>query len=134
MDKITLMISSVGKGLEAERDAIQKAFQHNELVELQGVAPYNSNSFASSSSLETIKIAEDCDLYILVLTEIFGFELEDGKSATEVEFDAAFRKDPTKVLVFLKDFGDVKIDEKQKAFIDKVSNYYTGYWRSTFKY
>lgn len=133
MDKISVMISSVGRGLTSERDAIKQAFTDNEFIELVGVHPFNTNSVASSSSLETINIAQTCDLYILILSKDFGFKLSDGKSATEVEFDAAFKSDPTKVLVFLKEEEGLP-DPEQKVFINRVTNYSSGNWRSTFKY
>jgi len=133
MDKISVMISSVSRGLVPERDAIKQAFADNSFIELMGVDPYNISSVASSSSLETINIARSCDLYILILSKDFGFKLTDGKSATEVEFDAAFKSDPTKVLVFLKE-EEVPAEPEQKVFIERVTNYYSGNWRSSFKY
>ena len=50
-----------------------------------------------------------------------------------LEYDAAIKSDPTKVLVFLKD-TDEEIEEKQKIFIDRVSDYYNGYFRTSFQY
>ncbi|POY36442.1 hypothetical protein C3K47_11915 [Solitalea longa] len=136
MEKINVMISSVGRGLAAERDAIKELFSKNDLIELQGVDPVNDLSFSSSSSLKTIEIAKNCDLYILILSKDFGSKLPDGKSATEVEFDAAFRDDPTKILVFLKNeaVNEEEKDLDQEAFIKKVCDYYKGYWRVTFNY
>lgn len=132
MDKIKLMISSRVNGLEGERDVISKLFENHPMIELIGAVPYATASRSNSSANETVKMARECDLYILILGSEFGMELPNGKSATEVEYDAAFRQDPTKILVFLKD-EEIK-SEKQKAFIDRVCNYYSGYWRTTFKY
>lgn len=132
IDKIKVMISSKVKGLEAERDAVESVFAGNPMIKLIGAEPYSSGSRSTSSALETIKMAKECDLYILIIGAEFGMELPNGKSATEVEFDAAFRSDPTKILVFLKE-GEVP-EEKQKKFIDRVCNYYSGYWRTTFRY
>lgn len=132
MDKIKVMISSKVEGLEAERDVIKKLFDNHPMIELIGAVPYASTSHATSSAVETVQMARECDLYILILGSEFGMELPNGKSATEVEFDAAFRQDPTKILVFLKE-EEIK-NEKQKAFIERVCNYYSGYWRATFKF
>lgn len=68
-----------------------------------------------------------------VLGHRFGEELPSGKSATEIEFDAAFRDDPTKILVFKKK-SDEPIEDKQQKFIGRISNYYHGYWRTTFEH
>lgn len=132
MDKIKVMISSKVNGMEAERDVILKLFENNPIFELMGAAPYTSESQAMSSALETSKIATECDLYILLLGKEFGMKTSDGRSATEIEYDAAYRQNPTKILVFKKD--EKITDSKQKAFVDRVCNYYSGYWRTTFKY
>lgn len=132
MDKIKVMISSKVVGLEAERDAIEKMFDNHPMIELIGATPFASTSHASSSAVKTVQMARECDLYILILGPEFGMKLDSGKSATEVEFDAAFHQDPTKILVFLKE-EKIK-DKRQKDFIDRVCNYYGGYWRTTFKY
>lgn len=135
MNKIKIMISSTVLDLEGERDAVKSAFNNIEFVDLIGVDPVNEISLAGSSKTLTTSMARNCDLYILVLGKEFGYELNTGKSATETEFDAAFRVDPTKILVFKKEFEDtISIEPKQQKFINKVCDYYNGYWRTIFKY
>jgi hypothetical protein len=129
--KINIMISSVVNGLEAERNAIKERFTDIQFVELIGARPYNSTAHSASSAHATIEMARTCDLYVLILSEKYGMEILGGQSATEAEFDAAVKGDPTKIMVFLKETTD-KIEEKQKEFIEKVSNYYSGYFRSSF--
>ena len=133
MDRIKVMISSTVKDLSAERDAILTTFGNNPLFELMGATPFIGSSAASSSALKTVELAKECDLYVLVLGSKYGYELDDGRSATEVEFDTAIHQDPTKVLVFLKK-SDKKVEAKQKKFIERVSEYYSGYWRIEFEY
>lgn len=133
MDKIKIMVSSRVEELAAERDAILGLYQNHPMIEIVGAAPYASSSASSSSALETQRLARECDLYILLLGKSFGFEYTDGRSATEIEYDAAYKDDPTKILVFLKETEE-EPDEKQAAFIKKVCDYYNGYWRTTFKY
>lgn len=132
MDKIKVMISSKVYGMEEERNILSKLYENNPIFELVGAAPYTAASQAMSSALETSKIARECDLYILILGKDFGMETSDGRSATEIEFDAAYRQDPTKILVFLKD--EEISNDSQKAFVKRVCDYYRGYWRSTYKY
>lgn len=135
MDKLKVMVSSVVTNLEAERDALLHLFQSEKysFVELIGANPYDSASIAGSSGNATVRFARECDLYILILGKDYGMETLEGKSATEVEYDAAIKSDPTKVLVFLKNTTQT-IDEKQQLFIKRVSDYDNGYFRSSFQY
>lgn len=135
MEKIKIMISSTVVDLEGERDAVKDAFKDIEFVELLGVDPVNTASLAGNARSLTKSMANECDLYLLIIGKEFGLELPSGKSATEIEFDAAFRNDPTKILVFKKEFdSSINIDKRQQKFIDKVCDYYSGYWRCSFKY
>lgn len=133
MEMIKVMISSTVKDLIGERDAIKKAFDEISFVDLIGADPLNETAYSSNSRTITTKLARDCDLYILILGNRFGIDVGNGKSATEVEFDSAFRDDPTKVLIFQKESRE-ETEEKQKKFIEKVSNYYSGYWRTSFEH
>lgn len=134
MNKIDIMLSSTIRDLTAERDALRKVFSDVPFVNLIGADPLNDAAFASNANSVTISMAKNCELYILILGDRFGYKLADGRSATEIEFDAAFEADPTKILVFKKKFsGEIK-DRKQKAFIKRVSNYYSGYWITSFEY
>lgn len=133
MEKIKVMISSTVSDLEAERDAAQKVFKEIPLVELVGADPLNNTAFSGNSRFVTAGMAKECDLYILILGNRFGYDVGNGKSATEIEFDMALRDDPTKILVFKKDYSEDP-ELKQKIFIDKVSSYYNGYWRTSFKH
>ena len=59
MEKIKIMVSSKVVGLEAERDAIAHVFKDNRMIELIGANPFADESRASSSAVETIKMARD---------------------------------------------------------------------------
>ena len=71
-------------------------------------------------------MAVDCHLYILLLGRRYGYESKGGKSATEEEFDSAYEANPTKILVLLK--NSARYEKRQKEFIERVSDYYSGYW------
>lgn len=131
--KINIMISSVIDGLEAERDAIKECFIDNPLVKLIGARPFNNTAHSASSAHATIEMAKTCDLYVLILSERYGTEILGDQSATEAEFNAAVKHDPTKIMVFQRENDNI-IEEKQKKFIHKVSDYYSGYFRPSFKY
>lgn len=133
MDKLKIMISSTIEDLEAERDAVEKVFRkYDNIVELIGAGNLNNIAQSSSSHYQTLEFAENCDLYILILGSRYGFELPNKKSATEIEYDKALIDDPTKILIFKKSIDN--IEEKQKSFINKVSDYSNGYWRTPFNY
>lgn len=131
MENIKVMVSSTVKDLLDERDAIMKTFKEISFVKLVGAEPLNDTPIAGNPRVVTTEMARTCDLYILILGNRFGEDVGNGKSATEVEFDAAMRDDPTKILVFKKESHDSP-EERQKNFIDKVCNYYNGYWRTSF--
>jgi Domain of unknown function (DUF4062) len=72
----------------------------------------------------------DADAYLLLLGERYGEPLPDtGLAPTEEEFAAA-RASDIPILVFLK--RGVAPDDRQKAFIDRVSNYVDGRFRRGF--
>lgn len=140
MNKIKIMVSSTVTDLLSERNAIVTELEQIPFIELVGAQPINNASVASNSFAHTTGLAKNCDLFILILGKKFGWETLSGKSATEVEFDQAYKHDPTKVLIFQKEFPNIpsvkspEIDnEKQFNFTERVTGYNSGYWRTTFK-
>jgi len=123
---ITIMISSTVKDLLPDRYAILSAFDAISFVQIIGTEPIRTLSYTASPYLATIEMAQNCGLFILILGGKYGYSIKDGKSATEIEFDSAYKVDPTKILVFQKD--GVKAVPKQHKLITKISNYYKGYW------
>lgn len=109
---ITVMISSTVSDLLDDRDAIVKVLEPFPFIHAVGAAPLKSLSYTKSPYTTTIEIAASCDLFLLLLGGRYGFGVKDGKSATEVEFDAAYKADPTKILVFQKE--GVKVAPKQR--------------------
>jgi Domain of unknown function (DUF4062) len=129
---ITVMISSTVSDLLEDRDAIVKVFEPFSFIQTVGAAPIKGLSYTRSPYTATIEMAASCDLFLLLLGGRYGFGVKDGKSATEVEFDAAYNADPTKILVFQKE--GVKVAPKQRKFIKSVNNYYNGYCITTYTY
>lgn len=125
------MLSSTIADLVQERLSIQASLLPLGLFEVEGVAPGGSTPSGAGSPLtRTADLAADCDVYLLVLGARYGFETTLGKSATELEFDAAYRDDPTKVLVMQK--AAVTPEARQQEFISRVLDYHKGYLVSTF--
>ncbi len=132
-DKIKIMISSTIKDLIADRDAVKKCFDNQyPFVELIGAEPVDNGTTSGSPFIKTLDMANDCHFFILLLGDRYGYEIREGTSATEAEFDAAYRSDPTKILIFKK-IGN-EPDVKQKQFINKVGDYYKGFWVTNYQY
>ncbi|MGC0211979.1 DUF4062 domain-containing protein [Streptomyces levis] len=125
------MLSSTVRDLLNDRRIALEALESTNLVRGLGVVPVKQASRGASSLLATLSLAEDCHLYVLLMGGRYGFVTERGKSATELEYDAAYRTDPTKVLVFVKSTKNIEAEQQQ--FIDRVSDYHKGYYTSTYR-
>ncbi|MEO1818891.1 DUF4062 domain-containing protein [Pseudomonas sp.] len=130
-EKITLMLSSTIADMPADRDAVVKLFEKYPFVEVVGAKPIQK-SYSANPYSNTLDMAESCDFYVLLLGARYGCEIRPGLSATEAEFDRAYRSNPTKILVFKN--NSISPEEKQKIFIEKVGDYYKGYWISDYGY
>jgi hypothetical protein len=128
---IQVMLSSTVKDLYDDRVAVQTSLQSIGISAMVGVTPIVGPSHSASPFLATVDMAAECALYILILGRRYGFVSADGKSATELEFDAAYKSDPTKILVFRKSV--TRIEREQARFIQKVSDYYKGYFISAYR-
>lgn len=122
-----VFISSVRRGLEGERDALPG------LIAALGHEPKRFEDYTAQpvpSRQACLDGVRDGDVYLLVLGGIYGDPLPDtGLSPTEEEFVAA-RARGIPILVFLKRGGSP--DDKQEAFIAKVSGYVDGRFRKGF--
>ncbi len=97
--KIKVMLSSTVKDLSAERDAVMASLGKLDFVQLIGAEPFNEAAVPQSPFMATRQMAEDCNLYMLILGGRYGWQPpSQQRSATEIEFDSAFRQDPTKVV------------------------------------
>jgi Domain of unknown function (DUF4062) len=123
---IEVMVSSTVNDLLRDRDAIVNSIGSVGVTRFIGIEPIKGPSYGSSGYSATMEMAERCHLYVLVLGGRYGYVSNRGKSATELEFDAAYREDPTKILVFRKELTSV--DARQAEFIARVSDYHKGYY------
>jgi len=125
-DDVKVFISSVRRGLEAERDALPG------LIAALGHDPKrfeDYNALGVPSRQACLDGVRDAHVYLLVLGDIYGDPLPDtGLAPTEEEFVAA-RARGIPILVFLKRGPP---DDKQQAFIAKVSGYVDGRFRKGF--
>lgn len=117
--------------MPADRDAVLKLFEKYPFVEIVGAKPVQK-SYSANPYTNTLDMAESCDFYILLLGARYGYEIRPGVSATEAEFDRAYQSNPTKILVFKNSSNQPEL--KQDVFINKVGDYYKGYWVSEYEY
>lgn len=122
-----VFISSVRRGLEAERDALPG------LIKALGHEPKRFEDYSAQpvpSRQACLDGVQDADAYALMLGDTYGDPLPDtGLAPTEEEFVAA-RTRGIPILVFLKRGGTP--DAVQQAFIARVSGYVDGRFRKGF--
>ncbi len=128
---IEAMISSTVRDLLPDRQALLDAFERVPFVNVTGAEPVDEPPRASSPYAATIEMADRCHVYFLVMGRRYGYEAREGKSATELEFDAAYAADPTKILVFQKRVRSY--ETKQKDLIRKIGDYHHGYWVTKYR-
>lgn len=127
---LDVMISSTVKDMLPDREAIDSALLEIPFVRTVGAKPVKQSPVAGSPYAVTTDMAASCHLYILLLGGRYGDAQEGHKSPTELEFDAAYQDDPTKILVFKKRVR--RTQKLQYEFIERVGNYYSGSWFTSY--
>lgn len=125
-EKLSILVSSTVRDLLPDRSALCDALAATERFELLGVMPIAGPSSSESSHLATIRMATTCNIYLLLLGGRYGSVTDLAISATEAEYEAAYRSDPTKIIVFRKLVG--RVEARQKRFIARATNYNSGYF------
>lgn len=122
-----IFISSVRRGLEAERDALPG------LISALGHEPKQFEKYGAQpvpSRQACLDGVQDADAYLLMLGDIYGDPLPDtGLAPTEEEFVAA-RTRGIPILVFLK--RGAVAEDRQRDFVARVSGYVDGRFRRGF--
>ncbi len=109
----TIFISST-INMRQYRDAIEK------VITSKNFAAIRSETFNSPDSLrKSRESAKDCTYFVAILGDRYGEEI-DGKSFCEHEFDAAYSKDPQKIIVYISEGNIDQWDDKQKKFANKI--------------
>ena len=120
-----VFISSVRRGLEAERDHLPV------LLKVAGYEPVVFEQFTAQtvpSRDAVIAAVENADVAILLLGSIYGEPLSDsGVATTEEEFLVA-KRNGTPLLVFRK--ANINPEPRQQEFISRVGDYVQGrFWK-----
>lgn len=121
-----VFVSSVVGGMEAYRDAAKQA------ITLMDHAPIMCEAFSArpySSEKACIHEVEQCDVYVLILGSVYGYETPEGISVTQAEFEAA-KATGKSILAFIQ---QTPVDDaRQQAFIAEVEAYQAGVFRAGF--
>lgn len=125
MSDLTVMISSTQIDLQPERDEVERAIRS---LHLQALRAETLGSRSGPSRQVCLDMARDCDLYVLILGERYGWvDAQTDKSVTELEFEQARRSDETKILIYRK--SDISPEPRQAEFIGRVEDFDEGYFR-----
>jgi hypothetical protein len=124
---VKVMISSVRRGLEPERDALPG------LILALGHQPVRFEDFSAQphpSREACLRAVNESDVYLLLLGPHYGHVFpETGQSPTHDEFVAAQTKGIPRIV--LKKTG-VGFDADQEQFVKLVGDYGTGVFYDTF--
>jgi nucleoside 2-deoxyribosyltransferase len=122
-----VFVSSVRRGLEAERDAVPG------LILALGHEPVTFEDFTAldlPSREACLRAVASADAYLLMLGQFYGDPLPDtGASPTEEESNAA-RARGIPVLAFRK--RGVAMEPAQAEFVGRVEDYVSGRFRASF--
>jgi predicted HTH transcriptional regulator len=122
-----IFISSVQKELAAERRAVKDFITHDRLL-----SRFISDVFlfedipAGDRKPDDIYLGEveQCDIYIAILGNKYGWKNEDGKSPTELEFEHA-TKTHRERLVFVKGNDDKAREPKMAKLVSRAGRQVT---------
>lgn len=121
MKKIRVFISSVQKEFTEERKALFDYLTSDALLGRFFEPFIFENHSAASHSATTVYLSEveQCDIYLGLFGNSYGYEDSEGISPTEREFDKASQLHKTR-LIFLSNQGTSVIHPKEQALIRKA--------------
>jgi len=125
MSKPMVFVSSTIKDMRTARSIIKKLFVDDYHYDV--IISEDEGSKVRSSLAQCKKWARDCDIFIAVMGENYGFIPKKlGISVSEMEFTEAYKSNPEKILVYI---SAGKKDGKQSQFIKRVGDFNDGYFR-----
>ncbi|TEU18855.1 MAG: DUF4062 domain-containing protein [Anaerolineales bacterium] len=124
LQRLRIFISSTVVDLQSERDAVEQAIAE---LHLEAVRSEKVGSQSISPREACCIMAQECDVYLGILGGRYGFELQEGRSATEFEFDTACETGKP-ILLYRKQVPEEDLDPGQNAFIERIDDFDTGYY------
>jgi len=126
---LKVMISSTVQDLGPEREAADRAITGLKL------ARFRAETFGSLPHPPEVicaLLAEQCDIFVLIIGERYGYEIESRKiSVVEFEYEVARAQDRGKILVYIKE--GVTREPRLEAFVRRLEDFESGHFRTLFK-
>ena len=122
--KLRIFISSVQKEFAEERRLLKRYIAKNPAYRrLFDTFVFEEDVVAADRRTDEVYLDElrQCDVYIGLVGNEYGFEDSEGVSPTEREYDEATRLGLTR-LVFVLEKGGIKRHPKEAAFLKKISS------------
>lgn len=134
MEKLKIFISGTQDDMLPERDAVDRAVEATKLS--TGVRAETTASQPQPPRAWIEQQIHECDIYIGVYSHRYGWVIPDENvSATEFEFNLASKLGKP-VLVWIRKLQEeenAKLNfDRQKQFLNRVSDFSTGYLRQEF--
>lgn len=124
---LKVMVSSTVEDLGPERKAANSAIRALDLIDIRAEA---FGPVSHPPKAVCAFFAKQCDIFVLIIGERYGYIMSDGISVVEFEFDTARKENPQKILVFVKDVVDR--DSELTKFLQRVEDFDHGYFRELF--
>jgi len=124
LQRLRIFISSTTQDLQAERDAVEQAIAS---LRLEPVRSEKVGSQSISPREACLIMAQQCDVYLGILGRRYGYVLREGISATEFEFNTA-REAGRPILLYRKKVLEDELECRQKACIERIGGFDTGYY------
>jgi hypothetical protein len=123
-----VMISSTVKDLIEEREEAERAIRS---LNVQGFRAETIGSRPYTPKRLCALWAEQCNALVLIIGERYGHRIKStGKSVVEFEFEVAYKQDPEKIFVYVKD--GVTREPELENFHDRLRDFENGYVESLF--
>lgn len=134
MEKLKIFISGTQDDMKQERDAVDRAV--NAILLSTGIRAETTVSQPQPPRDWIEQQIQECNIYIGIYSHRYGWVIPDeGISATEFEYNLACKLDKP-ILVWirkLREEEEGKQDfDRQKSFLNRVSNFSTGHLRQVF--
>lgn len=124
---LKVMISSTVEDLRPEREVADRAIRELNLTR------FRAETFGSVPHPPKVVcefLAQQCDIFLLIIGERYGYIMSDGKSVVEFEYRTARAQNRQKILVYVKD--GVDREPRLTEFLRRVQDFEDGYFRSSF--
>ncbi len=134
MEQIRIFISGTQDDMTSERDAVEQAV--NSTILATGIRAETTLSQPKPPQAWIEEQIDKCNVYVGIYSHRYGWIIpKENISATEFEYKLA-RKLGKPILIWIRNVREEekgRIDfDRQKQFLNRVSNFSTGYLRQTF--